>query len=119
MSYNTKPLKLDGNRLPAPQYYNSTSDEYEVQQGKNGAANVALTGSNVQDGLSVTPSDTTDLSKGASKGIYLGVAGNVKVDLASGATITFTSLGSGMIHPISAKRIYATGTTATNIVAVY
>lgn len=66
----------------------------------------------------ITPSDTTDLTT-VTRGLYVGVSGNVKVDMADGTTVTFTGLASGIIHPISAVRVYATGTTATNILAVY
>lgn len=69
--------------------------------------------------VAVTPSDTVDLARGATKGIYLGGGGNVKVDLANGDSVTFTGLAGGVIHPISAKRVWATGTTATSILAVY
>jgi hypothetical protein len=33
--------------------------------------------------------------------------------------VTFTGLAAGVIHPIAAKRVYATGTGATGIVGVY
>jgi hypothetical protein len=80
---------------------------------------VQLIGSNAADAVAVVPSDTVDLAKVPTKGIYLGVSGDVKVTLSSGSTVTFTGLSSGVIHPIAAKRIYSTGTTATNILAVY
>ncbi|MCM3444387.1 spike base protein, RCAP_Rcc01079 family [Metabacillus halosaccharovorans] len=75
--------------------------------------------SSVNDAITVTPSDSSNLSKGISKGFYLGASGNVKVDLASGTTITLNSLAAGVIHPIAVKKVHATGTTATGIVAVY
>jgi hypothetical protein len=80
---------------------------------------VTLTGSNAIDGAVVTPNDGTDLAKIPTKGVYVGVSGDVKVTLSSGAVLTFTGLSSGAIHPIAAKRIWATGTTALNILAVY
>lgn len=76
-----------------------------------------------QFAVSVTPSDTVNLTmpSGTSftKGIYVGVAGDLKVDMADGSTITFTNLASGVVHPLSVKRVYAAGTTATGIVGVY
>lgn len=75
--------------------------------------------SGITDATAVTPSDTVVLVKGATKGIYIGGAGNLSVVLQSGATITFNELSAGVFHPISAIRIRSTGTTATNIVAVY
>ena len=80
----------------------------------------------VGKGVAVTPSDTDDLVN-VSRGLYIGGAGNVKVDLfeqdASGGTptrttVTFTALAVGVIHPLRVSRVYSTLTTATGIVAV-
>lgn len=73
----------------------------------------------VAHGAAVTPNDSTDLSAGATRGLYVGVSGDVKVTLASGATVAFVGLASGLFHPVSATRVWAAGTTATNIVACY
>lgn len=69
--------------------------------------------------VAVTPSDSTDLTRGATKGLYIGGAGNVAVITSGGDTVTFNAITIGNVHPISVKRVLATGTTATNIVAVY
>lgn len=69
--------------------------------------------------VAVTTSDSTDLARGATKALYIGGAGNVAVITSGGDTITFTAITVGSFHPISVKRVLATGTTATNIVAVY
>ena len=51
--------------------------------------------------------------------LYVGVAGNLNVDMCNnGATILFTSALNGY-HPIQVNRVRATGTTATNIVALW
>lgn len=42
MAFNTKSIVKDVNQKPVPQYYNPTSDVYEVLQGKNGANKVML-----------------------------------------------------------------------------
>ena len=67
--------------------------------------------------VAVTPSDTVDLTN--SGFLYVGAAGDVKVDTSDGDTVTFTALAAGIVHPIRVKRVYSTGTTATNITAVY
>lgn len=69
--------------------------------------------------VAVVPNDGVDLARGASKGLYIGVAGNVAVVTTGGDSATLTALTIGIIHPISVKRVLATGTTATNILAVY
>jgi hypothetical protein len=80
---------------------------------------VTLTGSNASDAITIVPNDAADLGKVPTKGLYIGVSGDVKVTLNSGNTVTFTGLSSGVIHPIAVKRVWATGTTATNMLAVY
>lgn len=75
--------------------------------------------SNAQGAVVITPNDSADLTTVPTKGIYIGVTGDVKVTLNDGSTVTFTSLSSGVIHPLSVKRVFAIGTTATNILAVY
>lgn len=78
---------------------------------------VTLNESKAQEAVLVAPSDTNDLAK-VTSGIYLGGSGDLRVTLEKGSTVTFTNLSSGIIHPIAAKRIYATGTMATSILAV-
>jgi hypothetical protein len=53
------------------------------------------------------------------RGVYVGVGGNVKVDMVSGGTVNFLNIIAGTLLPIQVVRIYATGTTATNLVALY
>lgn len=68
--------------------------------------------------FAVTPHDTNNLSY-TTRGLFVGAAGNVKVIMAGGETVTFTALAAGMIHPIRCTRVFATDTTATGIVGVY
>ena len=50
---------------------------------------------------------------------YIGVGGDISLDLASsGANIVFKNVASGQLLPIRAATVNATGTTATNIVAL-
>lgn len=67
-------------------------------------------------GVVVTPNDSADLAF-VTRGVYVGTAGNLKVTWSSGAEMTFTNLAQGW-HPIRVSRIWSTGTTAGNIVAV-
>lgn len=67
----------------------------------------------------VTPNDSADLAQTA-RALYIGGAGDVKVDMASdGSAVTFVGCLAGSILPIRAERVYATDTTATNIVALW
>ena len=69
--------------------------------------------------IAVTPDDDNDLPDGVTRGVYVGVAGDVTLISESGSTITLKNLAAGILHPIAVTRIEATGTTATDIVALY
>lgn len=67
----------------------------------------------------VTPADGANLPNGVATGIRVGVAGNVKVDIPGGSQgiVIPCTTNTDLLLPIS--RVYATGTTATGIVAFY
>jgi len=70
--------------------------------------------------VAITPSDSTDLSGGVTRAIYVGVAGNMVADSEHGeTTITFTGLLAGVIYPLRVKRVRSTSTTASNLLALY
>lgn len=69
-------------------------------------------------GFVITPSDSVDLTY-VTRGIYVGSAGNLAVIMANGDTVTFVGISAGAIHPIQAKRVKLTGTTAGSLVGVY
>ena len=64
----------------------------------------------------VTPSDVNDLTW-ISRALYIGATGNMQVTTMGGETVTLTGMGVGW-HPLRVTRVWATGTTATGIVAV-
>lgn len=78
-------------------------------------------GSNVKDYGPITPSDTIDLAKMAIGFIVTGAAGTLAVTTPSGTDVTIPAsvITVGAIIPLPVKRIKATGTTATGILAVY
>lgn len=66
----------------------------------------------------VTPNDSTPLVFVA-KALYVGTGGNVAIMASEDtAAVTLTNVASGSIIPVRALRVMATGTTATNIVAL-
>lgn len=69
------------------------------------------------DFFPITPSDSVNLIK-ATKGIYVGGAGNVSAVTRNGVTVLFTAVPVGSTLDIGAIRINATGTTATNLVGL-
>jgi len=68
-------------------------------------------------GIEVTPNDAADLAV-VSRGLYVGVAGDIKMTMADGTTVTRKNVPVGE-WPWSVQRIWATGTTAEFIVADY
>lgn len=70
-----------------------------------------------QNAYAVTPSDSTDLAAPA-RALYVGGSGNVKINDSGNGAVTFVGVAAGSILPVMARRVYATGTTATNIVAL-
>jgi len=69
-------------------------------------------------GVAVTPDNSNDLAY-VTRGVYVGGSGDLKVDLAASGTVTFTAVQAGTLLPVRAKRVYATGTTATLIIALW
>jgi len=68
--------------------------------------------------FAITPSDTVDFVEGETRGVYVGVTGNIVAVSANGDVITFLNAVQGTILPIRAVRINATSTTATNLVGL-
>lgn len=66
---------------------------------------------------SVTPDDNNDLTK-VTRSVYIGGAGDMKVDMADGGTVTFKSIPSGTILPIRVSRVYSTDTSASEIIGL-
>lgn len=85
-----------------------------------GEATSDMTG--IKRAAAFTPSgDTTDLAS-ISRGIYVGVTGNLNVIFAENKdseTVVLTGLAAGVWHPIQVRRILQTSTTATSIVVGY
>lgn len=53
------------------------------------------------------------------RGIYVGTTGNVAVTMANNDAVTFIAVQAGTVLPIRIKRVNASGTTATSIIALY
>ena len=71
-----------------------------------------------QDAFAITPHDTNDLAN-FSRAIWVGGTGDVKVDMVGSGTVTFTTVPAGYMLAVRVSRVYATGTTATALVAIY
>ena len=67
--------------------------------------------------LSVTPDDSNDLTKSGL--IYVGTGGNIKVDFINFGTVTILNVPSGRFIQSRVKKVYATGTTASDLVVIF
>ena len=75
----------------------------------------------------VTPSDSTNiLSVSTQNGsgnngcvLYVGGYGDIKVRTIGGDDITFAGVNGGTFMPVQGIKVYATGTSATDIVALW
>ena len=67
---------------------------------------------------SITPSDTSPIST-VSRAIYVGVAGDLAVEMQSGEIVVFQGVQSGSILALRALKVRQTGTTAAGIVALW
>ncbi len=70
-----------------------------------------------KDAFAISGNDNTDLAN-STRSIYVGGSGNIKLTTIDGSTVTFNGAIAGSILPIRAKRIFSTGTTATNLIGL-
>jgi hypothetical protein len=68
-------------------------------------------------GAAITPSDATPLAR-ATRAIFVGGTGNLRVTLTGGDTVTLSNVQGGMVYPLRAAYVLATGTTATGLVGL-
>jgi hypothetical protein len=97
----------------------STGSDASIRVPVSATSPLFLTGSGVDGSLIGTDEGSAAVlgSEGFWTGIYVGVAGDVKVDMKSSGTVTFKALPVGL-HKIGVTRVYATGTTATNLLGL-
>lgn len=51
--------------------------------------------------------------------LFIGTAGNLKVTTAGGDEITFQGINTGTFFPVNVVKVFATGTSADNIIALW
>ncbi len=67
--------------------------------------------------FSITPDDIAVVTPGC-EAIYVGGAGDLAV-VVDGVTVTFKAVPVGLIIPVKAQKVKATGTTATLLVGLW
>lgn len=78
---------------------------------------MALKTDPAQGATAITPNNAVDLAS-PTTGIYVGTTGNLRLTTVLGDDVTFVAVPSGALLPVQATRIWATGTTATNIISL-
>lgn len=66
--------------------------------------------------VAITPNDATVIPK--TRGIWVGVTGNIAVRMADGTSVTFANVPVGVL-PVQVDMVKATDTTATTMLALY
>ena len=74
--------------------------------------------------VTVTPSNTANISESteaAKSGVvlYIGTGGDLKVLTSGGDEVTFTNIQDGSFLPVQVVRVFSTGTTASDIIALW
>lgn len=65
----------------------------------------------------VSPSDTVNLAT-VSRALNAGTSGSVQVTMLDGGVVSLT-IAAGSVLPVRVTRVWATGTTATGLVALF
>lgn len=65
----------------------------------------------------IIPSDSVALPS-TTRAIYVGGSGNLRLQFMSGEVVTLTGVQAGVIYPVRALLVLATGTTATGLVGL-
>ncbi len=71
-----------------------------------------------RDAAAIAPNDLTDLPI-VPRALFVGQGGTVAVRMAGGQDISFENVQGGTILPVRARRVLATGTTASSLVALW
>ena len=69
----------------------------------------------------VTPNNSADLPAGMCRALFIGGQGDVSLECSTvdRTDLVFKNLSAGSILPVNAIRVNFTGTTATDILALY
>ena len=69
-------------------------------------------------GTAIQPSDETPLPE-TSRALYIGAGGSLRVRMLSGESLDFEGVPAGALLPVRVTHVFATGTTARNLVALF
>ena len=72
----------------------------------------------VNNGKVPTHSDTVN-ERTDGRALYVGVGGDVKVTTPAGVDLLFKNMVGGIIHPVEVRRVWSTGTAATDLILLW
>lgn len=81
------------------------------------ASNAVGMDSPAQRAALITPDDSALLNN-STRAIYVGGAGNLRVEMVGGDIVTLVGVVAGYPYPLRVQRVFSTGTTATNLVGL-
>jgi hypothetical protein len=67
----------------------------------------------------LTPSDTVDLPRGLTQALWVGSGGDVAAVSADNRVTVFAAVPAGSWLPIAVRRVNASGSSASGLVALY
>jgi hypothetical protein len=68
--------------------------------------------------IAISPDDTSELSQ-PTRALYVGGGGNLRVTLLGGSTVSFANVPAGSMIPLRVTRVFATNTTASDILGLW
>lgn len=75
----------------------------------------------ITNAFSISPSNTTDLPV-TTRSVYIGSSGDLRVtlkDMPDGTFVTYKNMIEGLSYPLRIKRVFSSGTTASNLIGEY
>jgi hypothetical protein len=96
--------------------YNSTGGTYSVVTGITNATTLTIA-----DAIAATGNSYSIYAYNSfeSAVLYVGGAGNVAVETVGGDVVTFNGVTAGQFLPVQVLKVKSTGTSATNIIALW
>ena len=65
----------------------------------------------------IAPNDTADLPF-VTRAIYVGTGGDIRAQMLDGEPVTFVAVPQGTVLPVQITRLFATGTTASDLIGL-
>lgn len=71
-----------------------------------------------ENALAIEPSDSQLLGN-VTRAVFVGTGGSLRVRMLGGGVVTLSNIAPGTLVPLRVTHVYATGTTAANLVGLW